>query len=111
MLRVLVSEHAKYGNFIVIACPAPQRFLVIYCLWQDRQTGERRVQRGPLVWIPGPREEGKVPHPDRKSTLDGSDYFFPVHTSGSFADFQLGCAMRFFLVFVSTAQILESIVL
>eukprot|EP00435_Cladocopium_sp_Y103_P067008 s87_g29.t1 len=26
----------------------------------DKQTGERRVQRGPLVWIPGPREEGKV---------------------------------------------------
>ena len=27
---------------------------------QEKRTGERRVQRGPLVWIPGPREEGKV---------------------------------------------------
>ena len=69
------------------------------------------MQRGPLVWIPGPREEGKVPHPDCKSTLDGFRQLLPVHTPGSFADFQLGCAMRFFLVFVSTAQILGSIVL
>ena len=37
--------------------------LGFWWMCQDKQTGERRVQRGPLVWIPGPREEGKVPGP------------------------------------------------
>ena len=32
-------------------------------LCQDKQPGERMVQRGPLVCIPAPREEGKVPGP------------------------------------------------
>lgn len=31
-----------------------------YVIIQDKNTGERRVERGPMVWIPKPREEGYV---------------------------------------------------
>ena len=48
---------------VMVFPPQTAREVGGFFLRQDRQTGERRVQRGPLVWIPGPREEGKAARP------------------------------------------------